>query len=427
MFYVLIFAKIKKKAEKKADPLKQAKTPRLPILGIVVSQLCVGVVYLWSVFKADAIGYFGWEDGAVNLVSGFMLFLFCAGSFAGGALTGRLGPKKVSILGMLVFCAGLFLSSLLPKNASIVWFYLTYCLIGGAGVGLTFNAGVFCLQNWFPHKRGFASGLGTAAFGLGSVVFSPVIGALLKQMSIVAVLRTLSAAVLIVGMAACLVIREPDKAYLDALPKKPEKKEDLAAARSMTFREAVKTPPYWLMVAGLFFYNSTWNMLTPLVKGLGMSRGLTETAAILCVSLTGAFNALGRLVMSTWSDKLGRIRTVYLLSAITTACALLLIFVGKWVYFCVALLTVFAFGGPAAVFPATCTDLFGPAHSGTNYGSAMLALGLSSVVFNAVSNALYAATGTYTLTFLVGAVTGASTIGIYYAIDRSVKAHNAAQ
>lgn len=405
--------------------MKKTKTPLLPVLACLIAQLCVGVVYLWSVFKADAIAYFGWEEGAVNLVAGLMLFLFCAGSFLGGVLNDRMGPGKVSSLGMTLFCVGLSLSSCLKPGASIVWFYLSYCLIGGAGVGFTFNSALFCLQKWYPHRRGFASGLGTAAFGLGSVVFSPVIGALLTRMSITDTLRVLSIAVLIVGQLACTLIREPDAAYLASLPKPGAKAAGLAAKRSMSFREAVKTPPLWLMVAGLFFYNSTWNMLTPLVKGLGIERGLSEGTAILCLSLTGVFNALGRLVMSTWSDKLGRIRTVYLLSAVTTLCAVALIFAGGWAYFCVALLTVFAFGGPAAVFPATCTDLFGEAHSGTNYGFCMLALGASGIAFQALSNFLYRATGGYTLTFAVGAVTGAGTIAIYYAIGRIVKRHNA--
>ena len=86
----------------------------------------------------------------------------------------------------------------MSPGSPVVLFYLTYCVIGGMGVGLTFNAGLFCLQKWFPHKRGFASGLGTAAFGLGSVVFSPVITLLLQRMSIVSALRCISVAVLIV-------------------------------------------------------------------------------------------------------------------------------------------------------------------------------------------------------------------------------------
>ena len=82
---------------------------------------------------------------------------------------------------------------------------------------------------------------------------------------------------------------------------------------------------------------------------------------------------------------------------------------------------MFAFGGPAAVFPAACTDLFGQKYSGTNYGFGMLALGLSSIVFNAVSNAIFAATGAYTVSFLVCAASALLTIGFYAIIQRCLK------
>ena len=71
------------------------------------------------------------------------------------------------------------------------------------------------------------------------------------------------------------------------------------------------------------------------------------------------------------------------------------------------------------------TDFFGPKYSGTNYGVIMLALGLSSVVFNAISTALYSATGAYTMTFIMGAVTAAVSIVIYVVIDKLNKKQKA--
>ena len=167
-------------------------------------------------------------------------------------------------------------------------------------------------------------------------------------------------------------------------------------------------------------------MLTPLINGLGIERGLSSSMAVLCVSLTGLTNAAGRLIMASLSDKLGRINTLHVLCVMTIACALLLIFVPGYAYFIVVLVTAFAYGGPAAVNPATSTDFFGPKYSGTNYGVIMLALGLSSVVFNAISNALYAATSAYTLTFIMGAVTAAVSIVIYVVIDKLNKKQKAA-
>jgi OFA family oxalate/formate antiporter-like MFS transporter len=110
-----------------------------------------------------------------------------------------------------------------------------------------------------------------------------------------------------------------------------------------------------------------------------------------------------------------------LLCVITIVCALLLMFVGNGVYIVVVLITAFAFGGPSAINPATTTDFFGAKYTGTNYGVAMLSLGLSSIIFNALSNALVKATGTYYTTFVMGAVTAAITIALQLIMKKRKK------
>ena len=391
------------------------------VIGCLLVQLCVGILYLWSVFKQSAIGHFGWSDGPVNLVASFMLFAFCLGSLVGGILQDRIGPKPVCITGVSLFGGGILASSFLPAGAPILLFYLTYCLIAGMGTGFAYGSVLSCMQKWFPHKRGFATGLAASAFGFSTVVFSPVISGLLGTMSLPATLRTLSIIFLVVGLGACSLISLPDKAYLDGL--------NLPAAavsnvRSMKLGEAIRTLPFWLLFLGAFLYNGTWNMLTPLIKGLGMERGLSESVAVLCVSLTGITNAAGRLVMASLSDKLGRITTLLTLCFMTLAGAILLISVGGNTYLAVVLLTAFAFGGQAAISPATSTDFFGPKYSATNYGVIMLSLGFSSVLFNTISNALYSATGTYTITFLMGAVTALLAGLAFLMIDRLSKKKN---
>ena len=396
------------------------RSPILPIAGLLVAQLCVGILYVWSVLKPAAISYNGWEEGTVNLVASFMLFAFCVGNLFGGALNDRVGPKKVCVLGMLLFGGGILLSSFIPAGASIVLFYLSYCIIGGIGCGFTYGAVMSGIQKWFPHRRGFASGLGASTFGLATVVFSPIIGKMLGVLSISSTLRILSIVFLVVGMAASLFVMLPSEEYLSALPIPPVKKSSIKT-RDMPLSGAIKTLPFWCLFLGIFFYNGTWNLVTPLIKGLGMTRGLSESVAIACVSLTGLTNAAGRLIMSSLSDKLGRINTMHILSVMTAVLALLLIFVDGYMYFAVILLTAFAYGGPAAINPATSTDFFGPKNSGANYGVIMLALGLSSIFFNAISNAMYAATGEYTLTFIMAAFSAVATIVIFVVISRCIK------
>ena len=80
------------------------QSPRISIIACLVAAPCIGILYVWSVLKADAVAYYGWTNGAANLVASFMLFAFCVGNLLGGALNDRFGPKTVSYLGVIAFC-----------------------------------------------------------------------------------------------------------------------------------------------------------------------------------------------------------------------------------------------------------------------------------------------------------------------------------
>ena len=387
------------------------------IVGCLLVQLCVGILYLWSVFKSSAIDFYGWADNSVNMVASIMLFCFCFGNLVGGILNDKIGPKKVSIMGCCLFGGGILLASFLPASASIWLFYLTYCLIAGLGSGFAYGAAISCLQKWLPHRRGLASGLAVSAFGFSTVIFSPVSSALLGVMTLPATLRTLAIVFLIVGLVACMFISLPDESYLKGL----NLPAAATAARNLTLGQAIKTAPFWLLFLSIFFINGTWNMLTPLINGLGLERGLSASMAVLTVSLTGLTNAIGRLSMATISDKIGRGNALYILGVLMAVCALCLIFAPGYFYMVVVLVTAFAYGGPSAINPAFSTDFFGPKYSGSNYGVIMLALGFSSVFFNAISNSMYAATGAYTLTFIMGAVTAVISIVLTWIIVRFQK------
>lgn len=385
---------------------------RLPaVAACLLLQLCMGILYVWSVFRQSTIDCFGWESGAVNLVSALMLFCFCFGNLAGGAWQDRVGPRRVAFVGVPLFGAGILLSSVWRPGAPVGCFYFSYCLIAGFSSGLAYGPMLCCVQRWFPERRGFATGLAASAFGLSTVVFAPLVSRLLTAVGLPATLRILGVVFLLVGICACLLIRVPEA--------KPGAAADTEV--SLTPGQAMRTLPFWLLFLSCFLYNGTWNMLTPLIKSLGLERGLSAGMATLCVSLTGLTNAAGRLLMSSLSDRLGRLRTLALLCGVTLAAALGLTAAGGSAYFALVLLAAFAYGGPAAINPAATADFFGPRSAGTNYGVIMLALGVSSVAFNALSSALTAATGSYTATFLVGAATALGAAAVVAVMARLLR------
>lgn len=136
-----------------------------------------------------------------------------------------------------------------------------------------------------------------------------------------------------------------------------------------------------------------------------MERGLSESLAVITVSITGIANAAGRLGMATASDKIGRTGTIIFLAALTAACATALIWARGALFVVVIALTAFAYGGPSATFPAMTTDIGGARYSGTNYGIAMLGLGFSSVVFNWLSGLLTESTGSFSASLVMAALT----------------------
>ena len=401
----------------------------LPICCSLVVQLCVGILYLWSVFKTPIVEAFDWNISAAGMVSSYMLLAFVFGNLIGGILNDKKGPRLTCFCGLLLFSAGIAATAFLtPETIGLI--YVTYALMGGLGSGFAYGACISCIQKWLPHRRGLASGLACGAFGLSTVVFSPLSSKLMEvfttngTVQFTPVFLILAIVFAVCGLAACAMIKLPGEDYIQSLGLATSA---VSAQRNYSLSEAVKTPVFWCLFFSIFFINGTWNLCVPLIKDLGIARGLSAGAAVACVSFTGITNAAGRIVMSTASDKLGRANTMYILCGITLVGAILMTFITGYGYFATIALIAFAYGGPSALNAALCTDLFGPKNSGVNYGVAMLALGFSSIFFNWVSaNILHATVDNVTSTFIMGAVTAVIPVILMAVIQRHLKARSGA-
>ena len=413
--------------------MKKRESAVPAIIGCLVVQLCVGILYLWSVFKSPIAATFQMSSSAATMISSYMLFAFVFGNLIGGFLNDKKGPKLTATLGIVLFALGIGCTGLLTER-SIGLINLTYCVMGGLGSGFAYGACISCIQKWLPHRRGFASGLAVSAFGLSTVVFTPVSTWLMGKfqtgtvmvdglevmlVDFRSVFLILAAVFFVLGIIACLFIKLPSADYIRSL-NLPE--AQTSGAVNYTLGQAIRTVPFWCIFLCIFFINGTWNLAVPLIQSLGIERGLSVSLATFAVTLTGVTNAAGRLIMSSLSDKIGRTLTMHILSLMTLVCAILLTFIGGIPYIVVIALLAFAYGGPSALNAAMSTDFFGPKNSGTNYGVIMLALGLSSVVFNAISTNLLG--GAVVPTFILGAVTSVVPILLMVVLDRYRKSWN---
>ncbi len=412
--------------------MKNRKNPWISIIACLVVQLCVGILYLWSALRADIVKSFSWSDSAAGMVSSYMIFAFVFGNLIGGFINDKKGPKLTCVLGVILFSVGIGLTAFLTPG-TVALLNVTYAIMAGLGSGFAYGACISCIQKWLPHKRGLASGLACSAFGLSTVVFTPLSTVLMDMfrsadgiVNFTPVFLILAIVFAVLGLVACVFISLPSDEYIEGLHLP---KAAVSGAKNFTLGQAMKVPAFWCLFFSIFFINGTWNLCVPLIKNLGIVRGLTPSVAVFCVSFTGITNAAGRLIMATLSDKIGRSNTMYVLCGITLVGAVLMTFIGGYGYFVTIALIAFAYGGPSALNAALCTDLFGPKNSGTNYGVAMLALGFSSIFFNFIANNIIkasvnveAATAVGIMpTFLMGAVTAVIPVFLMLYINNYLK------
>ncbi|MFR3347411.1 MAG: OFA family MFS transporter [Christensenellales bacterium] len=332
------------------------------VVACLLIQLCVGILYLWSVFNNAVTEHFGWNARSASMVSSFMIFGFVLGNLIGGFLQDKTNPRLISFVGCFMFCLGIFLTSLLTEK-TVALIYLTYSGLGGLGCGFAYGCVLSCLQKWFPDNRGFASGLSVSAFGLSTVLFGPVAQTLLNRLGVPHTFMTLAGVFLLATMTACCFVRLPPRVQSVENQNKPAQ-----LAEGLTPLRTMRLFPFWCIALSCFFINATWNIVVPVIKSLGMERGLSESIAVLAVSITGIANAAGRLGMATASDKIGRTNTIIFLAALTAVCAVALIW-AQGVFYVTVIADRLCPAVTSATFPAMTTDISGGS-SGTNYGIA---------------------------------------------------------
>lgn len=373
------------------------------IIACLISMFSVGIVYLWSVFQQPVVDYYGWSVSSVTMVSSAIIFVYVVGSLIGGVLNDRKGPRFSIVLGSILFCGGLLLSSFLTPAMPVWSIYLTYGVVAGLGVGLVYSAALNVIQKWYPHRRGFATGISVCAFGLSATVLAPLITMLINRFEVPGAFRILAFTFPVAAFLCSFFVVTPSQKYLDGLNLARGGKPQ----RDYTPREAVRHLEFWSLALSLLFLPAAYMMIIPRVKTLAIARGMSEGLATLTVSLTGVASAVSRLLAASASDKVGRARTIWTLSVVTLIASVCITFASGWFYVVVVLLIVAGYSGPAGIFPAMASDSFGVKYSGTNYGMAFMFLGISSPLFTMISNLVSASgaeTGNYTASFVIAAV-----------------------
>ena len=362
------------------NSIKENKQGLKVLVAGVALQLFLGIIYVWSVFKAPVSAFYGWTPADVGLTANFMLCFFVVGILAGGKAQAMIGVKITTLIGGLMVAAGMLATSLIPASAAhppVFLIYIFYGIIGGFGVGAAYNAIISNAQKWFPENRGFATGVSVCAFGFSTVIFAPLVEMLNTKVDVNITFLILSGIFAVAVLATFPFIKAPEQVSNASVP--------TLKGKQYTTGEMMKTGRFYLITASMMLGLSVFFIINPDLKGLAADKN-AETFAVFSVMVMGIFNALGRLCVPLMSDKIGREYTAITILTATALSAFGLCVAEGVLFIATISVTSFCYGGFSGLYPVITSDNFGVKYVGANYGMVMVGFMIAALLFPIVVN-----------------------------------------
>lgn len=342
----------------------------------VVLQVCLGTVYAWSYFQDKLVGAYQWNNAAV--AGTFSLTIACLGAAAaaGGTALPRTGPRRLAVAGVVLFAAGHCVAALGLAWKSLALLYLGYGVLGGVGVGLGYVTPVATVAQWFPDKKGLATGIVIMGFGLGALLMSKVLAPLLFRDDISGgdpslVFAGMGAAMFLIALPAAAALRNPPAIA--------------ASAATSDAPTAEVAGPVFALLWGVFFCNivagiSIIGFQSPLFQDLWRSLGPERNAEQLAaygatlIAVSSLFNGLGRMFWGGLSDRIGRLAAFRtMLATQIVAFVLLASTADPWLFAALVCYVLLCYGGGFGAMPAFVLDVFGRRRMAARYGAILTA------------------------------------------------------
>lgn len=367
-------------------------------------QFSIGAVYAWSVFGGALEKAEPWQLGKVRAALPFevtigMIFI---GSYVGGRLQDRRGPRVVALIGGVIYAVGILLASFTNGEGDYWLLILGYGVISGFGLGVAYIVPIAMLQKWFPDRKGLITGLAVGGFGFGAVLTSPVAQALIDREpdDPTGAFLPLGIAYLVMSLAGASVFRNPPEGF--TVPgHEPVSDEGAGSGRDYTQGEALRTPQWYLLTAILTLSVAAGISLISQAKASATDiSGYSVGGAAALVGVLAIFNGGGRIVWAAVSDYLGRMRTFAAILLLQGICLIVLPHASNVVLFAVLAAVVYlCYGGTFGTMPATAGDFFGVRNAGAIYGLMLVGWSLGGVIGPLIAAALIGEEKAYTVAY----------------------------
>ncbi len=363
-----------------------------------------------SVLLLPMTGELGWSRA--EFFSAFLvreLLVGLAAPLVGPLYDTKHGPRVLALVGAVL----LGLSMALIRNVTELWqFVALFGVLGGvAELGGGFFISQALVPKWFVQKRGRALGISTMGVGLGALVFPTAVSGLIDVAGWRDAWMWFGIAVGGIACVLALFLRtRPEDMGLQpdggtARAGSASSGEPFVDERSLTRREALRTPAFWLLLAafslvglGITGFQSNWH---PFLVETGFTPG--QAAAGIAV-----YGLMSGIVRPGWGLLGEQFPTRYLMSGVSIATAVLIaVFLnvrGMGVLLPVMFMAGVIMGGYLILRALLTANYFGRAYLGavnSLFRPIVMGTGAAGPL---LFGALYDLEGGYALAFLAAAL-----------------------
>ncbi len=395
-----------------------SRTPLTPrnlslVLIAFVLALCYGIWYAYSVIMVTLLREFGWSRSL--LAGAFSVFTLVHGSVNPliGMLCDRLRPERLMAWGGAALGLALWADSLIESPWHLYLGFGVFTAVTVAACGWV--PAVVLVHRRFQDRLGLALGIVSAGVGAGILLVVPLCQFLIDAIGWRMMFRVLGALCVACIVPASLVLERLSQSPSAAPHPQPAAATARSGAAALTLREAMRTAPFWLILAGFFFGNVCSQTLHVHQVAFLVDHGIAAIVAASVVGVVGLASIVGKIGGGWLSDRMER-EIVYVAGvAIMVASAGALLLVGAapshWGAYAYAVMLGVGYSVTASLIPAMTSDRFSGPHFGAIVGVGLFGSALGSAAGPWLAGWLFDLTGSYTLPFGIAAACGAVAAG----------------
>jgi OFA family oxalate/formate antiporter-like MFS transporter len=368
-------------------------------LGLICMISISSPQYVWALFTRPLMEKLQAPLAEIQLTFSLLIILQTFFSPFQGRLIDRFGPRRLITLGTVLTGISWMLAARMNSLAEL---YLYYGVLGGLGTGIVYIGVVGLMVRWFPEKRGFATGMVAAGYGMGAILTTFPITTALAAKGLENTLWQFGLLMAVLGFIAGQGLRAPKP-----LPAQQVDTPLNVTIRSFTPREMLRQPLFWLMFVMMTMMSTSGLMVTSQMAIFAGDFGITSVTILgmaalpLAMTIDRVMNGLTRPVCGYISDRIGREKMMFFAFGLEGIAMTLWLLCkdDPLLFVLLSGVVFFGWGEIFSLFPATLTDTFGTRFATTNYGWLYISQGIGSIFGGPLAALLYQHTASWNLVF----------------------------